>query len=269
MISKIPGERRFASTVAKRLGCLGALTQGDRRVTEMCDLEQFNFDTECGRTALIATMKAVLGSEVPAISPPADYEGEFFKGRFSMHLFVQIAFHYSFFFFVLDMTSALIGVGLIRSSETGELSLDKDYANIRKFLNRLLGMPIDLQCRLFQYFTDTFEAVVNQAKRSGRYEMGIFDLGSGLDDVRRKKLVSYTTRHSTEAEVIQLHTFEVDGGLCWEIALDKCSELLDPHEGFYLTKDVSFRLKFSTFLLFTTFRLDSKPETNSITCDAK
>lgn len=67
-----------------------------------------------------------------------------------------------------------MGVGMIVNSENmpGVLSLDKDYNNISKFLNRILGMPVDLQNRLFQYFTDTLNAIVGQAKRLGRFDMG-------------------------------------------------------------------------------------------------
>jgi C-terminal domain on Strawberry notch homologue len=99
---------------------------------------------------------------------------------------------------ILDVAGALVGVGIICNSETnpGVLSLDKDYNNISKFLNRILGMPVDLQNRLFKYFTDTQAAIVGQAKKSGRYHMGILDLGTGQDDVKRKKLYTFTTRHA-------------------------------------------------------------------------
>ena len=80
LISDLAGERRFASIVAKRLESLGALTHGDRRATESRDLSQFHIDNKYGRAALDATMKAVMGYEVPVVPPPADYRGEFFKG---------------------------------------------------------------------------------------------------------------------------------------------------------------------------------------------
>lgn len=38
----------------------------------------------------------------------------------------------------------------------------QDYNNMSKFLNRILGMPVDLQNRLFKYFTDTLAAVMEQ-----------------------------------------------------------------------------------------------------------
>jgi hypothetical protein len=50
------------------------------------------------------------------------------------------------------------------------------YSNCMIFLaciNRILGMPVDLQNRLFKYFTDTLNAIITQAKKSGRFDMGI------------------------------------------------------------------------------------------------
>lgn len=48
-----------------------------------------------------------------------------------------------------------------------------DYNNIGKFLNRILGMAVHQQNALFQYFSDTLAAVIQEAKRNGRYDMGI------------------------------------------------------------------------------------------------
>lgn len=48
-----------------------------------------------------------------------------------------------------------------------------DYNNIGKFLNRILGMEVHQQNALFQYFSDTLNAVIQNAKKNGRYDMGI------------------------------------------------------------------------------------------------
>ena len=53
-----------------------------------------------------------------------------------------------------------------------------DYNNIGKFLNRILGMEVQQQNALFQYFSDTLAAVIQEAKKNGRYDMGI--LGESL-----------------------------------------------------------------------------------------
>ena len=58
----------------------------------------------------------------------------------------------------------------------GVLMLDKDYNNMSKFLNRILGMPVELQNRLFKYFTDTLQAIITQAKKSGRFDLGILGM---------------------------------------------------------------------------------------------
>ncbi|XP_035794307.1 protein strawberry notch-like isoform X2 [Anopheles albimanus] len=213
LISDLAGERRFASTVAKRLESLGALTHGDRRATETRDLSQFNIDNKYGRTALEAVMKTIMGYDSPIVPPPADYKGDFFK----------------------DVAAALVGVGLIVNSEQmpGVLSLDKDYNNISKFLNRILGMPVELQNRLFKYFTDTLEATIAQAKKRGRFDLGILDLGAAGENVTRIKLIRFVRKHATGIAPTELHVVKVERGMIWQEAIDKWSELVGDKEGFY------------------------------------
>ncbi|KYB27027.1 protein strawberry notch isoform X3 [Tribolium castaneum] len=218
LISDLAGERRFASIVAKRLESLGALTHGDRRATETRDLSQFNIDNKYGRAALESTMKAIMGYENPIVPPPRDYKGDFFK----------------------DVAAALVGVGLIVNSENmpGVLSLDKDYNNMSKFLNRILGMPVELQNRLFRYFTDTLEAIITQAKRSGRFDLGILDLGAGGEMVKRVRTVTFLRKHATGTAPTELHTVHVERGMSWPEALEKLSELTGEDEGFYLSHQI-------------------------------
>lgn len=218
LISDLAGERRFASTVAKRLESLGALTHGDRRATESRDLSQFNIDNKYGRSALEAVMKTIMGYEAPMVPPPADYKGDFFT----------------------DVAGALVGVGLIVNSETnpGVLSLDKDYNSISKFLNRILGMPVELQNRLFKYFTDTLAAIISKEKRMGRFDLGILDLGAGGENVKRIRLIRFLRKHSTGIAPIELQTVHVERGMIWQEAMDKWADLEDDKEGFYLSHQV-------------------------------
>ena len=101
LISNIAGEQRFASTVAKRLQTLGALTHGDRRAANFRELGQFRIDTKHGLSALNATMNAVMGFPNPVVKPPHDYEGEFFKGKFSMYSILKKCLFLIHFFFHL------------------------------------------------------------------------------------------------------------------------------------------------------------------------
>lgn len=215
LISDLAGERRFASSVAKRLESLGALTQGDRRATETRDLSQFNIDNKFGKQALETVMKTIMGYEAPLVKPPSDYKGDFFT----------------------DVAGALVGVGLIVNSETnpGVLSLDKDYNSISKFLNRILGMPVDLQNRLFKYFTDTLTAIISREKRMGRFDLGILDLGASGENVKPIRFIRILRKHSTGVAPIEIQTVHVERGMIWQESLEKFEDLEGEKEGYYLS----------------------------------
>lgn len=113
-----------------------------------------------------------------------------------------------------------------------------DYNNIGKFLNRILGMKVQQQNALFQYFSDTLGAVVQEAKKNGRYDMGILgkadviarpsemqkekpyrirlvlmcrspsasDLGSGDEKVKKVDCRKFLTPGYTTSGHVELHT---------------------------------------------------------------
>ncbi|XP_077164291.1 protein strawberry notch homolog 1 isoform X1 [Paroedura picta] len=217
LISELAGEQRFASIVAKRLESLGALTHGDRRATETRDLSRFNFDNKYGRNALEIVMKSIVNLDSPLVSPPPDYPGEFFK----------------------DVRQGLIGVGLINVEDrSGILTLDKDYNNIGKYLNRILGMEVHQQNALFQYFSDTLNAVIQNAKKNGRYDMGILDLGSGDEKVRKADAKKFLTPGYSTSGHVELYTISVERGMSWEEATKLWAEQTGPEDGFYLSLQI-------------------------------
>ncbi|KAM9328910.1 protein strawberry notch homolog 1 [Gastrophryne carolinensis] len=214
LISELAGEQRFASIVAKRLESLGALTHGDRRATESRDLSRFNFDNKYGRNALEIVMKSIVSLDSPLVSPPPDYPGDFFK----------------------DVRQGLIGVGLINVEDrSGILTLDKDYNNIGKFLNRILGMEVHQQNALFQYFSDTLNAVIQNAKKNGRYDMGILDLGSGDEKVRKSDTKKFLTPGYSTSGHVELFTISVERGMSWDDAAKIWAEQSGQDDGFYVS----------------------------------
>ncbi|XP_059341369.1 protein strawberry notch homolog 1 isoform X1 [Ammospiza nelsoni] len=217
LISELAGEQRFASIVAKRLESLGALTHGDRRATETRDLSRFNFDNKYGRNALEIVMKSIVNLDSPMVSPPPDFPGDFFK----------------------DVRQGLIGVGLINVEDrSGILTLDKDYNNIGKFLNRILGMEVHQQNALFQYFSDTLNAVIQNAKKNGRYDMGILDLGSGDEKVRKADVKKFLTPGYSTSGHVELYTISVERGMSWDEATKIWEEQTGPDDGFYLSLQI-------------------------------
>ncbi|XP_029547908.1 protein strawberry notch homolog 1 isoform X3 [Salmo trutta] len=213
LISELAGEQRFASIVAKRLESLGALTHGDRRATETRDLSRFNFDNKYGRNALEIVMKSIVNLDFPLVNPPSNFEGDFYK----------------------EILHGLIGVGLINVEDrSGILSLDKDYNNIGKFLNRILGMAVQEQNALFQYFSDTLAAVILNAKKNGRYDMGILDLGSGDEKVKKMEAKKFLTPGYSTSGHVELYTVSVERGMSWEDATHAWAEQSGPDDGFYV-----------------------------------
>jgi len=71
----------------------------------------------------------------------------------------------------------MVGVGLLKPPGYGSAALEKD-ATMSRFLNRILGLPVQLQNQLFSYFSDTLAAVVQRAKRTDSWDGGILDFGS-------------------------------------------------------------------------------------------
>ena len=57
----------------------------------------------------------------------------------------------------------------------------RDSGDVRRFLNRVLGLPVRGQNLLFGYFTETLAAEVKLAKAEGKYSEGVSDLsGSNI-----------------------------------------------------------------------------------------
>ncbi|CAJ0579156.1 unnamed protein product, partial [Mesorhabditis spiculigera] len=215
LISELAGEQRFASTVAKRLELLGALTHGDRRATETRDLSKFNLDTKYGRMALDSTLRSITGALRPPLLPePDNYTpGPFFR----------------------DMCIYLESVGVLALSN-GVYIVDKEGQKISKFLNRILGLPVYAQSALFSYFSDILEELVHKAKQDGTFDLGIMDLSSG-DHVQKQDTRTYDGVYSNGKFHVELHKLSVDRGCSWTEAIEISSSHKLPEDGFYSTSE--------------------------------
>ena len=145
---------------------------------------------------------------------------------------------------MLDLTAALLDVGLFVHSSGANLkmTLDNNFTWVNKFLNRIVGVPFDLQTRLFKYFTDILSANVIQAKKSGRYKTRTLDLRC-LTNVRSIELYTFIIQTDSAAEklTIKIRSIEVDRGMSWMQAKNKWV-LIKGHKptgGFYLSKKVN------------------------------
>ncbi|XP_043640804.1 protein strawberry notch homolog 1 isoform X2 [Drosophila teissieri] len=221
VITDLAGERRFASTVAKRLASLGALTQGDRRATDARDLSQFNIDNSIGRSALENVMQQLTNDKpLDQSQVPQSYKGDF----------------------LYDCCVAMAGVGMINVREENKVkvfTVEKDSNNISKFLNRILGCRVEVQNALFKFFLDKMYSLIMQMKRTGRFDLGILDLDAHGASVKSIKLMRFIRKHATGTAATELHTVTVERGMSFETALAKYrKEAQHEHEGFYILQQL-------------------------------
>ena len=67
----------------------------------------------------------------------------------------------------------------------------------RRFLNRLLGLPVARQNLLFSYFACTLTAEIRAAKAEGRYFEGVSDLsGSNITEILKPKVRACSQLHA-------------------------------------------------------------------------
>ncbi|KAG9510530.1 Protein strawberry notch-like 1, partial [Fragariocoptes setiger] len=218
LISDLAGEQRFASIVAKRLESLGALTHGDRRATsESRDLSQFNIINKYGREALDTMLKAIMFRDYRSTYVPPNYPAgrDFFE----------------------DARHALVGAGLA-TMKNNFLSLEKEASNTTRFMNRLLGMRVEVQNALFAYFMTSMERAISMAKRMGRYDPGIMDLNDDHGKVKCGQPEVYYLKCSDSTVKCELLHLYVERGLSWsEVRALYDISNKSGDEGFYIVNN--------------------------------
>jgi hypothetical protein len=134
----VRGERRFISTIARRLDSLGALTRGQRQTggQNLFDPAD-NLESRYARDALISWYHLLYAGKLKSVS----------LGRFQ------------------QLT------GLKLEGEDG--ALREDLPPIQRWLNRLLALRIALQNAIFDEFLGLVEARVAAALEAGTLDLGV------------------------------------------------------------------------------------------------
>jgi hypothetical protein len=175
--TELGGEKRFSSTIARRLGSLGALTKGDRRSADSSDLAKYNFETEEGRAALCLMLRRIVESgNVSGLGNPRQ-------------------------------TLRDIGL-LVRNRDGCEEVRKEDLYNIPRFLNRVLALDVDHQNALFDHFVDLFDQTVRYAKANGTFDEGVTDIKALAIRIAKPQRVVHTDE-ITNAQTTH-YTLEID-----------------------------------------------------------
>ena len=136
--SDVHGEKRFTSTIARRLDTLGALTRGQRQTgSQNMFRASDNLESPIARRALMAHYKELASDRCEAM----DYAT------------------------ILDWTALRL------TAEDGVLL--EDLPPIQRYLNRLLALPIAMQNDLFAAFSAKIEALTDAARAAGTLDIGI------------------------------------------------------------------------------------------------
>ncbi len=133
----------------------------------------------------------------------------------------------------------LVGAGLLNKDKDRPATADKDSMTMSRFLNRILGLSVFLQNKLFAYFSDTLAAVIKKAKRIGKWDLGIMDFGASGESVDIVETLEFIGDPAFGTATTNLHKIKVERGMSFNEALDKLNSDNYPGEGFYVSKRVS------------------------------
>ncbi|KAG4399450.1 hypothetical protein AAZX31_08G230100 [Glycine max] len=224
LFTNLGGERRFASIVAKRLESLGALTQGDRRAGP--SLSAYNYDSAYGKKALTIMYKGIMEQDSLPVVPPGC----------SSHTPDTIQD------FIVQAKAALVSVGIVRDTlgngKSGRI-IDSDMHEVGRFLNRILGLPPDIQNGLFELFVSILDLLVRNARIEGNLDTGIVDLKANVIELQGTPKTVHVDQLTGASTV--MFTFILDRGITWELASTMLNEkqkdgLGSANDGFYESK---------------------------------
>jgi hypothetical protein len=134
----VKGEKRFLSTIARRLDTLGAITRGQRQTGgQGLFRADDNLESPYARAALRQFYQLLYAGKIDGCS----------------------------------LTDFQERTGLDLVDQDG--SLREDLPPITQFLNRVLALRIDLQNTLFAAFEQLLEARIEAAVASGTYDIGV------------------------------------------------------------------------------------------------
>ena len=143
LTTTIHGEKRFLSTIARRLDSLGALTRGERRASSNGLFRASdNLESPWARRALQAFYWAIYSGTVEGWTLRA------FEDKTALSL--------------------MDGEGSLRDSD--------DLPPMHTFLNRLLALRISDQNSLFAAFDMLLQSIVERAAASGQLDHGVEDV---------------------------------------------------------------------------------------------
>ena len=162
----VKGEKRFVSTIARRLDTLGAITKGQRQTGGQGIFSSSdNLESIYARAALRRFFFALIGGRIDGCS--------------------------------LEDFEETTGLSLL--DQDG--SVKEDLPPVTQFLNRMLALRIDMQNCLFDAFGAILDGLIDQAKAGGTFDVGVEMLKADRFEIIERKTIF---AHESGAEAIAL-----------------------------------------------------------------
>jgi hypothetical protein len=169
LTTDIHGEKRFTSTISRRLDSLGALTKGERRTAgNGLFRAEDNLESSWAKRALQGFYVALHFGNVPAM------DRETFEAKTGLSL--------------------LDGEGQLKSAE--------QLPPMNTFLNRLLALRIEDQNALFETFDTILEGVVERAAEAGQLDRGLEDIVADELAVVSEEVIRSDAATGAETKVV-------------------------------------------------------------------
>lgn len=166
----LKGQKRFLSSIARRLGQLGALTKGQRQTGGQGILdESFNLENQYAIDALNSLFRDIRKGNIEGIS--------------------------------LNEFQDQTGLKLIDDRDGNPIEQNPD---IRQFLNRLLSLNIDTMNKVFDAFSTRLETIIQYHKDKGDLDQGLETLKALKIDVAQEEKVYEDKKSGSETNYVTL-----------------------------------------------------------------
>lgn len=169
----IHGEKRFLSTIARRLDSLGALTRGERRTAgNGLFRAEDNLESPWARKALLVFYSNLLWGEVRC----------------------------------MDIETFQAKTGLALMDADGGLKKSDDLPPMNTFLNRVLALRIADQNAIFEDFEKILDGILERAAAAGALEKGVEDIVADEVAITGEEVIRTDTLTGAETKIVR---FEV------------------------------------------------------------
>ena len=182
--TNLKGQKRFISSIARRLDQLGALTKGQRQTgSQGLFSARDNLESELARDAMQRFYEDLIGNQIPGLETK-------------------------------DVLTKMGLQGLM--DQHGSIVQSDDLRNITKFLNRILVLDSGMQNAVFDAFSERMDMLVKQAIKNGTLDMGLENFRADKVKVAEEKTVYTDEKSGAETKYLGLEASHKNTKLTYE-----------------------------------------------------